>query len=431
MRILVISYYWPPAGGPGVQRWLKFCTYLPDYGITPVVYTPLNPTYPIVDDDLTAEVPETLKVLKQPIREPYKLGATLSKKTTKTLSKGIIDQQPSMLQKLLLFLRGNLFVPDARRAWVRPSVNYLKQVLGEQHFDAVITTGPPHSLHLIGKRLKKDLGIRWIADFRDPWTTIGYHKELRLLPWVAAKHKRLEAAVLGAADQIIVTSPTTREEFADLTDKPITVITNGYDLKNKPADLPPLDKKFSIVHIGSLLVKRNPEPLWKVLAELCDQIPEFKEDLVLKFAGVVADNVRQSLDRSGLTKQAKYLGYVGHSEAIALQHSAQVLLLLEIDAPNTRCILPGKLFEYMMAARPVLAIGPKGSDMATILEQTQSGKFFNPTEESSLKAHIKNAYTDYKAGKLQVSQKGIEKFERRALTGRLATFLKSETLTQS
>ena len=192
MKVLVISYYWPPAGGPGVQRWLKFCSYLPDHGVAPVVYIPENPTYPITDQELIQEVPESIQLLKQPIWEPYFLGSLLGKKSTTTLSKGIIDQNPSLLKKFLLFVRGNLFIPDARKAWVKPSVKYLSQHLAGSDYDAIITTGPPHSLHLIGLKLKEQTGIRWIADFRDPWTTIGYHKELRLLPWNATKHKKLE-----------------------------------------------------------------------------------------------------------------------------------------------------------------------------------------------------------------------------------------------
>ncbi|MDC7998216.1 glycosyltransferase [Gilvibacter sediminis] len=430
LKVLVITYYWPPAGGPGVQRWLKFCTYLPENGVEPTVYIPENPTYPIVDEALSKEVPKDIRVLKHPIWEPYGLGKRLGKKSTKTLSKGIIDENPSLLKKLMLFIRGNFFIPDARKAWVKPSVNYLKDHLTEQHYDVIITTGPPHSVHLIGKQLKEDLAIPWLADFRDPWTTIGYHKSLRLLPWNAKKHKNLEAAVLNTADQILVTSPSTKKEFEGITQQPIAVITNGYDTSNKPLKQPELDTQFSISHIGSLLAKRNPEPLWKLLGEFCKAHDTFKKDLKLVFAGVVAEEVKSSLSQYGLLEQAEFKGYVDHTEAIALQHQSQLLLLLEINAPETRAILPGKLFEYMMARRPILAIGPKGSDIKALVEESGSGAFFNYEQlhEDYLGAYVLNAYQSYKNKALTLEKNAIDQFDRKVLTEQLATVLKSETL---
>ncbi|WP_435579245.1 glycosyltransferase family 4 protein [Gilvibacter sp.] len=430
LKVLVITYYWPPAGGPGVQRWLKFCTYLPENGIEPTVYIPENPTYPIVDEGLLQEVPKGIKVLKHPIWEPYGLGKRLGKKSTKTLSKGIIDENPSLLKKLMLFIRGNFFIPDARKAWVKPSVKYLKDHLKEQHYDIIITTGPPHSVHLIGKQLKEALNIPWLADFRDPWTTIGYHKSLRLLPWNAKKHKHLEATVLNTADQILVTSPSTKKEFETLTKQPIAVITNGYDTSNKPSKQLDLDRQFSISHIGSLLARRNPESLWKLLGEFCKADEAFKKDLKLVFAGVVADEVKISLTHHELSEHAEFKGYVDHSEAIVLQHQSQLLLLLEINAPETRAILPGKLFEYMMARRPILAIGPEGSDIKQLVEESGSGAFFNYKQlhEDYLGAYILNAYKSYKNKSLALQNKSIEQFDRKVLTEQLATVLKSETL---
>lgn len=429
-KVLVITYYWPPAGGPGVQRWLKFCTYLPEFGVKPTVYIPENPSYPIMDEALVQEVPADLEILKYPIWEPYALGKRLDKGATQTLSKGIIDEDPSLLKKFLLFVRGNFFIPDARKAWVKPSVKFLMSHLKENHYDSVITTGPPHSVHLIGLQLKKELGIPWVADFRDPWTTIGYHKSLRLLPWNARKHKKLEAAVLQAADHILVTSPTTKKEFEGISNQQISVITNGYDRSNKPENPIDLDNNFSISHIGSLLAKRNPEPLWKILAYLCANDAAFKKDLNLVFAGVVAKEVKDSLRAHGLLEHAEFKGYVDHSEAIALQHQSQLLLLLEINSPETRAILPGKLFEYMMAKRPILAIGPKGSDIKKLLEESGSGEFFNYDELTAdyLGAYFLKAYRAYKTRSLELEEQAISKFDRKALSQQLATVLKSETL---
>lgn len=426
MKVLVISYYWPPAGGPGVQRWLKFCSYLPEFGVEPVVYVPENPTYPITDPAINDEIPNGIQVLKQPIWEPYFLGNLLGKKTTKTLSKGIIDQNPSLLKKFLLFVRGNLFIPDARKAWVNPSVKYLSEHIDQNKYDAIITTGPPHSLHLIGHKLQQQTGIRWIADFRDPWTTIGYHKELRLLPWNAAKHKRLEKKVLHSADEIIVTSPGTKLEFQEITSKQIAVITNGFDESDKPNEAVALDSKFTIAHIGSLLAKRNPPALWKILKAICEKDENFKSDLKLVFAGVVAEEVKDWLKRYDLLDCAEFNGYVDHKEAIRLMHQSQLLLLLEIDSPETRSILPGKLYEYLMAERPILAIGPDGSDIEGILQESGSGTYFSHSNliTETLCPFFEDVYAAFKAGELKLGNNNTLAYSRRYLTEQLANLLK-------
>ena len=182
-KVLIITYYWPPAGGPGVQRWLKFVKYLPQFGIEPIVYCPDNPSYPIIDKSLIDEIPEGIKVIKQPIKEPYRFAQLLSKKRSKTISSGIIPDKAkqTFTDRFLLFIRGNFFIPDARKAWVKPSVQFLSNYIKNEGISTIITTGPPHSLHLIGFQLKQKLKINWIADFRDPWTTIGYHRSLKLL----------------------------------------------------------------------------------------------------------------------------------------------------------------------------------------------------------------------------------------------------------
>ena len=178
-QVLIITYYWPPAGGPGVQRWLKFVKYLPDFGIEPIVYCPVNPSYPIVDKSLLAEVSADIKIIKQPISEPYRFANLLSKKDAKQISSGVIPKtkKQSVVQRLLLYVRGNFFIPDARKNWVKPSVEFLSDYIKDNNIETVVTTGPPHSLHLIGLQLKEQLGVKWLADFRDPWTTIGYHKK--------------------------------------------------------------------------------------------------------------------------------------------------------------------------------------------------------------------------------------------------------------
>ncbi|MBB6680078.1 glycosyltransferase family 4 protein [Aequorivita sp. 609] len=426
-RALIVTYYWPPAGGPGVQRWLKFVKYFKEFGVEPIVYIPENPNYPLVDENFSSEIPSNVEIIKHPIKEPYRFAKFFSKKKTKQMSSGIIPKKDSSaIEKLMLYVRGNFFIPDARVGWVKPSVKYLSDYLENNAVDVVITTGPPHSLHLIGKQLKKELNVKWIADFRDPWTTIHYHKSLRLNKTSEKKHKALEAAVLNTADVVTVTSPTTKKEFQEITNKPIEVITNGFDITeevNYNRDL-----KFTISHIGSLLSERNPKNLWYILAEICKKNTSFKKDLELKFAGAVSDEVKESLSEFNLDENSKFLGYVSHSEALKLQNESQVLLLVEINSAETRAIIPGKLFEYLAAKRPIIALGPNKSDIEAIVDETKSGRFFDYSEDKELKNEILRLYKQYKTGDLQVASEGVDRFSRKQLTKQMSALIKDVSL---
>lgn len=424
-KILIITYYWPPAGGPGVQRWLKFVKYLPDFGVQPIVYIPENPTYPIVDENLINEVSDKAIILKQKIFEPYQLASFLSKNKTKKMNSGIIPNQKkqSFLDKVFLWIRGNLFIPDARFFWVKPSVSYLEKYIIENNIDSIVTSGPPHSLHLIGLELKQKLNLKWYADFRDPWTTIGYHKSLRLSAYAAQKHKELESQVLNTADTIIVTSKTTKTEFEALTAKPIAVITNGFDIEK--VEKQTLDTKFSLAHIGSFLSARNPKLLWESLVELIAEIPDFKTHLEIKLIGAVSQEVLETISQFGLNDYLNNLGYVSHEEAIAHQRKSQVLLLIEIDSEETKSIIPGKLFEYMVSNRPIIAIGPNGSDFAEIITDTNTGVFFDYSEKVKLKNLILGFYNQYLEGKLQSHGVGLQKYSRKNLTEQLVQLLTS------
>ena len=422
-KLLIITYYWPPAGGPGVQRWLKFVKYLPDFEVQPIVYIPENPTYPIFDEGLMNEVSEKTIILKRPIFEPYQLASFFSKNKTKKISSGIIPNQKkqSSLEKFLLWIRGNIFIPDARFLWVNPSVKYLKRYIKENEIDTIITSGPPHSLHLIGLKLKRELNLKWFADFRDPWTTIGYHKQLKLSSYAQKKHKKLESLILKSADTIIVTSKTTKFEFEQLTTKPIEVITNGFDVEK--VDKQVLDSKFSLAHIGSFLSERNPEILWQSLSELITEKETFKNDLEIKLIGAVSESVLNSICEYKLDNFLNNLGYVSHNEAIEHQRKSQVLLLIEINSDETKSIIPGKLFEYMVSERPIISIGPKDSDFAEIIKETNTGSFFEYDEKERLKLKILEFYTLFQQNKLTVSAIGLQKYSRKNLTNDLVKVL--------
>lgn len=422
-KLLIITYYWPPAGGPGVQRWLKFVKYLPDFNIQPIVYIPENPTYPIIDNGLQSEVSDKAILLKNKIFEPYGLASFFGKSKTKKISSGIIPNQKkqSFLEKILLWVRGNIFIPDARFLWVKPSVKYLKKYIEENDIDTIVTSGPPHSLHLIGLQLKKDLNIQWFADFRDPWTTIGYHKALKLSSSAEKKHKALEKQVLNSADTIIVTSKTTKTEFEALTSKPIEVITNGYDVEKIQNQ--PLDEKFTLAHIGSFLSERNPRILWKALQELTKENKDFKRDFRLKLIGATSQEVLDTISEFRLNDYIENLGYVSHQEAVEHQRKSQVLLLIEINSEDTKSIIPGKLFEYMVSGRPIVAIGPEDSDFAEIITSTNTGVFFTYDEKERLKELLLNYYHHYQSQNLKVHAVGLQKYSRKNLTEQLSKLI--------
>ena len=422
-KVLIITYYWPPAGGPGVQRWLKFVKYLRNFEIEPVVYVPENPSYPIIDKSFEKEIPEGIRVIKKRIFEPYSIAEIFSKKNTETISSGIIqkEENQSALQKAMLYIRGNYFIPDARKFWVQPSVSFLKDEIENNTYDAIITTGPPHSLHLIGLKLKQILGVKWIADFRDPWTQIGYHEKLKLNKASRKKHIQLESEVLNAADHIITTSFTTKDEFLEKTQQPVTVITNGFD--SEINEQPNKSEKFQISHIGSLLSGRNPENLWKAIKSLAEENENFRKNFQLRLAGKISEEVLASITGNDLKPYLVNEGYVSHSMAVEIQKAASVLLLIEIDSEETKGIIPGKLFEYLAAKRSILAIGPEDWDAEKIISETGAGSFHSYKDIEGIKAQILKLFQAYQEGNNSSSSHDLEQYHRKELTGKLANLI--------
>jgi len=272
--------------------------------------------------------------------------------------------------------------------------------------------------------LKKELNVKWFADFRDPWTTIGYHKALKLSAYAEKKHKALEREVLNTADTIIVTSKTTKTEFEAITAQPIEVITNGYDVEK--VDKQPLDEKFTLAHIGSFLSERNPRILWKALQELIKENAAFKNDFRLKLMGATSQEVLDTISEFKLNHYVENLGYVLNQEAVAHQRKSQVLLLIEIDSEDTKSIIPGKLFEYMVSERPIIAIGPEGSDFAEIITSTNTGVFFTYDEKEKLKTLLLKYYQEYQNQNLKAHAVGLQQYSRKSLTEQLSKLIFSK-----
>lgn len=422
MKVLIITYYWVPAGGSGVQRWLKFVKYLRDFGIEPVVFTVDNPNYPITDTSLQKEVPDGIEIIKKPIWEPNDLLSIFKKTATKT-SAGFLNPNPSFFGKILQYVRANFFIPDARKYWIKPSVKAIKKYLSENKIDVVITTGPPHSLHLIGLQLKKDLGIKWIADFRDPWTDIDYFPQLPLTQKSKTKHHKLEQEVLKNANVSLVVGETMKANY-DAFSKNIKVITNGFDTeRNSTSKEIELDEKFSITHIGLMNADRNPKTLWKVLSELSEEIPRFSEDLEIKLIGSVADEIAVDIERYTF-KNTNKIKYIPHSEVQTYQQKSQILLLVVNNVPSAKGIITGKIFEYLQAKRPILAIGPEDGDLAAIIEKTNSGILIGFDDKTKLKNTVLDLYQQYQQKSLFVNSRNIEKYHRKELTHQLANIIK-------
>ena len=420
-KVLIITYYWPPAGGSGVQRWLKFVKYLRDFDIEPVIYTVDNPGYAINDKSLINEIPNSIETLRQPIFEPNSILNFFGTKTNKE-SAGFLNPNPNFIGKIIQYIRANYFIPDARKFWIKPSVKFLSNYLEKNPVDVIITTGPPHSLHLIGLHLKKKKDIKWISDFRDPWTEIDYFHKMPLNKKAKKKHHLLEREVLKNSDSVIVVGNTMRDQYLKETDKVVT-ISNGFDTSDNK-EVSHLDIFFSITHVGMMNADRNPSDLWKILKEICLENPDFKSDLKIRLIGKIAKEVSHDLNifDSGITEVVDYVSY---AEVKKYQLETQVLLLCINNVPSARGIITGKIFEYLQAKRPILAIGPEDGDAAEILKNTNSGSIFGFENKQKLKQHILELYKDYKKNQLIVNSENIEQYHRRELTRKLAHLVRS------
>ncbi len=418
-KVLIITYYWPPSGGAGVQRWLRFVKNLRDFGYEPIVYTVDNPNYALTDVGLENQIPEGIKVYRHKILEPNSLFS--SKKNDKVYK---VQQQKgnkrSFVQKVSWFIRGNFFIPDARFLWVKPSVKFLSKILQEEKIDLIVSTGPPHSLHLIAKKLKKKFNLPWVADFRDPWTSMDYLDEMFLTKWARKKHARLEKGVLLDADKTVVVGRTMFNEFKEKYSVNSEIIYNGYEHVQQGKQNYGLDKKFTLVHIGSFLKNRNCNDLWEVCAEICQENEEFKNAFELKLIGNVAPVVLENIEKFKLSANLNKIDYVPFEETQKYLHGAQILLLPIDRIHNAEFVLTGKLFEYLKSKRPILLIGPSKGDAADIIQQCNAGYCCDFEDKVQMKSTVIQLFKLFLEGKNKVESKNVEQFSSVELTKRMA-----------
>ena len=423
-RVLVIAYYWPPSGGSGVQRWVKFVKYLPAEGWEPVVFAPLNADYPSLDPSFEAEVPASVEVLRGRIWEPYAAyRKLLGGKQASTQVTEISSGKKTWKQKLSLWIRANLFVPDPRVGWVKPSVKTLKAYLAEHPVDVIVTTGPPHSVHLIGQRLHKDLGTPWIPDFRDPWSRMYY---LKYLPMTSRTWRRLRAqeqAVLDQCSTVLACTPLVQEDFRAQTRTPVACITNGFDEEDFLGPAPEGDGLFNITHTGLFAADGNPLALWKVLEKLAKTEPGFRQELRIRLVGKVDREVLDAIATAGLSENVVLLGPLNHADAVREQRSATILLLPLRNDAQYAPILPGKLFEYLAARRPVLGIGQEEGAMANVLFSARAGITADWDNPAPMRAFLANAWRQHCEGGVPATTGDISPYTRRATTKALADLL--------
>ena len=375
-KVLIVTYYWPPSGGGGVQRWLKFAKYLPDFGWEPIIFTPENPQFDQVDESLLEDVDPQLEVLKFPIWEPYHLFKKITGKRELKQGQVLEDGDNSFMKKLSIWLRGNLFIPDPRRFWIKPSVEYLNGLVKSNNIKTIISTGPPHSMHLIGMKVKMaNPTINWVADFRDPWSEWDILHKFSLTKFSLNKHKALEQKVLKTANHILTVSENWKSDFERLGARRASTITNGYDSEDITASHSRMDK-FRVCHLGMLNDFRNPEVFWQALTEILEANENFREDFELSLVGILSEKVSSQLEQNELLKPRVVLqDYVAHSEVNKVYTESSVLLLILNDSTNAKGHLPGKLFEYLAASVPIIGIGDTNGDASKILEDTRSGRY--------------------------------------------------------
>ncbi len=417
-KVLIITYYWPPSGGGGVMRWLKMSKFLPELGWQPIIYTPENPDPSVIDESLLNEIHPKIVELKTPIWEPYDFYRKLTgKKSGAKFKAGYISEASdgNWKSRLSVFIRGNFLIPDPRKFWIRPSVKFLSAYLKENQVDLIISTGPPHSMHLIALGLKRKFNTKWIADFRDPWTDIDFYHKLRLTKWADNKHRKLEKQVLLNADHVVTVSPGCAADLEKIANRKIEVINNGFDPLDYQFELPPLDKPFSITHFGAFNKDRNPSLLWEVLGEIAEKDAEFKQKLCIRLIGQTDESVISDIRKNGLNENIEIHDHLPHSEGLYKLSQSQVLLLPLNDAPNAKGILPGKMYEYIALRRLILALGPADADYSVILNETKAGIPVSFRDKTEIKRAVLFYYSLYKEGKLIVEPGAYEKYSRRNL----------------
>ncbi|MDT8394342.1 MAG: glycosyltransferase family 4 protein [Bacteroidales bacterium] len=418
--ILILTYYWPPAGGPGVQRWLKFAKYLKELGWDPVILTVEKGTYSAVDEALLDEVPQGLRVYKTRSRDPFRYYNMLKGKKDNSVSVALINihKDRSLVDRLSMYIRSNFFIPDARRGWVSYAFNKAMQIISEGGVDLVVTTGPPHSTHLAGLRLKKKLNIKWLADLRDPWTTVYYNDMLPRTSRTKRIDKHYEDEVLRNADAVSVVSPGMQKEFSD-RNLHVEVVMNGFDLSDMPdgTAVERISSKFRLTYTGNFNPNQHIPEIWDAICELIEENEEFRRDFRLRFVGNLDTSVPDYLSARGCKNNLEVVGYVPHAEVTHEMVSSGVLLFVVPQSRNNRLIITGKLFEYMASGSAILSVGPTDGDAARIIKDTGREPMLEYGDKEGFRSVLLSLYhtwQEHKGAMPRLNTAMLDKYSRKA-----------------
>jgi glycosyltransferase involved in cell wall biosynthesis len=431
-KVLIISYYWPPSGGAGVQRWLKTAKYLPEFGIEPVILTVDEKTasYPVIDRSLELDVPPGLKVIRTKSFEPLNFYKTINPKGEMPHSGFVNEANPGLFQKISRFIRGNCFIPDARKGWNKFALKEAIRIIEQEKIQTVLISSPPHSSQLIGLELKKLTGIHWIADFRDPWTDIYYYRQMNHLPFASRRDARLEKRVLEKADAVMVVGESLKNLLQAKVDKSYEnkfhIIPNGYDeddfkdfRPDKPTD------GFVITYTGTLTTDYSPGGFIKALGRFVKEGPK---DIRLRFVGQVSEELIPMVKHEIPSENIEFTGVVSHIRSVAYLEDTALLFLAIPRIQNNEGILTGKLFEYLGSGKSILCVGPEKGDAARIISNTAAGRCFAYEDVDGIRRFIEDSYRQWiENGKVAV-RKNVEKsrYSRRNLAGEIAGILLKE-----
>ncbi len=420
-RVLIISYYFPPAGGPGVQRVMSMVRYLPEYGWDPVVLTVKDGTFVNRDEGSLDDVPSTVPVYRTRSYEPHGWYNRLrGKPVGEALPLGHVgSDEPSWVSSLANVVRANVFVPDARIGWIPSATRAAVRIAKSERIDAILTSSPPQSVQIVGRRAARRSGLPWVGDYRDPWTKIYYNAELRRARFIRRLDERLEQACVRSADEVIAVNDMVRDSLG-LSPERATVITNGYDADEFAGQVFPIEDSFTLVYVGNLISSLGPTAtLFRVLGEMVRD-PQFAGDLRLVFVGRIHERAREELRERGLAERTEFAGFVPHVDAIGWLRRATVPLFI---GPGD--ILGTKVFEYIATGRPLLALAPPCGDVDSLLSSCGLDPAVDHGDAEGIRRRVAHLYDQWKSGSLPVreSGSGVEHLTRQRRTREVADVL--------
>ena len=427
--LLILTYYWPPAGGPGVQRWLKFVKYLEEFGWKPYILTVEDGTYSARDEELINEVPEGLTVYKTKSRDPFRIYNMLKGKKDGSVSVALINinKEKSFIDRLSMYIRSNFFIPDARKGWIPFACKEAISIIDKHNIDLLVTTGPPHSTHLSGLKIKKKTGIRWLADLRDPWTTVYYNDMLPRTNKTRRIDKKYEDEVLKHANAVTVVSPGMKDEFSDRNNN-IHVVMNGFDLADMdhPVTEGINDGKFSLTYAGNFKPNQHIPEIWDGICELIAENKDFENDFRIRFIGNLDSSVPEYFTEKGRQENIEIVSYVPHAEITRRMAESDLLLFVVPQSRNNKLIITGKLFEYLASGSPILSVGPVDGDAAKILLETGREEMLAYQDKEKFKQHLLRLYLEWKENNGELSQLDVsmlDKYSRRSSARSIAKIM--------